>query len=50
MPVPLRSDFDAAALCALARKSKDGAQARRLLALPPFTREQVGPRRLGSAA
>ncbi len=33
MPVPLRSDFDAAALRALARKSKDGPQARRLLAL-----------------
>ena len=33
MPVPLRSDFDAAAVRALARKSKDGPQARRLLAL-----------------
>ena len=33
MPVPLRSDFDAAALRSLARKSKDGPQARRLLAL-----------------
>ena len=33
MPVPLRSDFDAGALCRRARNSKDGPQARRLLAL-----------------
>ena len=33
MPVPLRTDFDATALRAIARKSKDGPQARRLLAL-----------------
>ena len=33
MPVPLRSDFDATALRSMARKSKDGPQARRLLAL-----------------
>ncbi len=33
MPVPLRSDFDAVPLRAIARKSKDGPQARRLLAL-----------------
>ena len=33
MPVPLRSDFDVDGLCAIARKSKDGPQARRLLAL-----------------
>jgi transposase len=33
MPVPLRSDFDADGLRAMARKSKDGPQARRLLAL-----------------
>lgn len=33
MPVPLRGDFDAAALRQMARKSKDGPQARRLLAL-----------------
>ena len=33
MPIPLRSDFDAAALRRIARKSKDGPQARRLLAL-----------------
>jgi len=33
MPIPLRSDFDATRVRAVARKSKDGAQARRLLAL-----------------
>ena len=33
MPVPLRPDFDASALRAIAKKTKDGAQARRLLAL-----------------
>src|SRR5919202_3937045 len=33
MPIPLRGDFDAAAVRAIARKSKDGPQARRLLAL-----------------
>lgn len=33
MPVPLRSDFDAAALRSTARQTKDGPQARRLLAL-----------------
>jgi transposase len=33
MPVPLRTDFDANALRAIARKTKDGPQARRLLAL-----------------
>ena len=33
MPVPLRTDFDAAALRAMARQTKDGPQARRLLAL-----------------
>lgn len=33
MPIPLRSDFDAAAVRAAARRSKDGPQARRLLAL-----------------
>ncbi len=31
--VPLRSDFDAAALRFAAKKTKDAAQARRLLAL-----------------
>ena len=33
MPIPLRNDFDAAALRGLARKTKHGPQARRLLAL-----------------
>ena len=32
-PVPLRPDYDAPALRALARRSKDAAQSRRLLAL-----------------
>src|SRR3982750_2879465 len=33
MPVPLRTDFDADVLRAIARTTKDGPQARRLLAL-----------------
>src|SRR6187200_3747920 len=33
MPIPLRDDFDAATVRVAARKSKDGGQARRLLAL-----------------
>jgi transposase len=33
MPIPLRADFDASALRSWARKTKDGPQARRLLAL-----------------
>src|SRR4030095_8202844 len=33
MPVPLRTDFDADQLRAIARRTKDGPQARRLLAL-----------------
>ena len=33
MPVPLRTDFDADARRAIARTTKDGPQARRLLAL-----------------
>ncbi len=33
MPVPLRGDFDADALRVIARKTKDGPQARRLMAL-----------------
>jgi len=32
MPIPLRTDFDASQLCKIARKMKDGPQARRLLA------------------
>ena len=33
MPIPLRGDFDAQRTRAAAKRSKDGAQARRLLAL-----------------
>ena len=33
MPIPLRADFDAQMVRAAAKRSKDGAQARRLLAL-----------------
>ncbi len=33
MPIPLRSDFDAAQLRGIARRTKDAPQARRLLAL-----------------
>ena len=33
MPIPLREDFDAAALRAIARDSRDAGQTRRLLAL-----------------
>lgn len=33
MPIPLRADFDASQLRLVARKTKDGPQARRLLAL-----------------
>jgi transposase len=33
MPIPLRTDFDAPRVRALAKKTKDGAQARRLLSL-----------------
>ena len=33
MPIPRRSDFDGSAVRRLARQSKDGPQARRLLAL-----------------
>jgi transposase len=33
MPIPLRADFDAPRLRALARRAKDAAQTRRLLAL-----------------
>ena len=33
MPIPIRADFDARMVRAAARRSKDGPQARRLLAL-----------------
>ena len=49
MPVPLRTDFDADAVRALARGTKDGPQARRLLALARFMTGHRAPRRPGSA-
>jgi hypothetical protein len=49
MPVPLRSDFDADGLRAMARKSKDGPQARRLWALAVIYEGRPGPRPPGSA-
>jgi hypothetical protein len=49
-PLPLRSDYDAPALRGLARRSKDAAQSRRLLALAAIydggTRSEAA--RLGS--
>jgi hypothetical protein len=33
MPIPLRADFDARSVRGVAKKAKDGPQARRLLAL-----------------
>jgi putative transposase len=47
MPIPLREDFDAARLRAIACKSKDGPQARRLLALAAI---YEGARRTQAAA
>ncbi len=42
MPIPLRNGFDAAALRGLARKTKHGPQARRLLALAAvYERRQI---------
>ena len=49
MPVPLRTDFYAAVLRAIARQTKDGPQARRLSALAAIYDEQPAPRRPGSA-
>jgi hypothetical protein len=53
MPIALRPDFDAAMVRAAARRSKDGPQARRLLALAAIyegaTRTGVEDRR-GDAA
>ena len=49
MPIPLRSDFDAAALRRLARMSKDGPQARRLLALAASYEGAPGPKPPGLA-
>ena len=47
MPIPLRPDFDAAQLRLEAKRSKDGAQARRLLALAAIYN---GATRTGAAA
>jgi len=49
MPIPLRSDFDASQLRVLARKTKDGPQARRLLALAAIYEAPRAPRQPGSA-
>ena len=38
VPIPLRVDFEAVQLRGLARKTKDGPQARRLLALAAISR------------
>jgi hypothetical protein len=50
MPSPLRGDFDADRLMAAAKLSKDGPQARRLLALAAIYDGPGAPRRRGSAA
>jgi hypothetical protein len=47
MPIPLQSDFDASQVLVEARRSKDGPQARRLLALAAIddgaSRTQAAP-------
>ena len=51
-PIPLRQDFDASELRGLSRRSKDGPQARRLLALAAIfdgaTRNEAAKRRRAS--
>ena len=51
MPIPLRADFDAQMVRSSARRSKDGPQARRLLALAAIyegaMRTQAGQDRRG---
>ena len=47
MPIPLRADFDALRLRAIARGAKDSAQTRRLLALAAI---YDGARRTEAAA
>jgi len=44
MPIPLRADFDAQMVRASARRSKDGPQARRLLALAAILRRREAHR------
>ena len=51
MPIPLRADFDATRLRAVARESKDAGQTRRLLALAAiYDGRDAAPRRRRSAA
>jgi len=50
MPIPIRSDFDAPQLRVFARKTKDGRQVRRLLALAAIMTGRRVRRPLGSAA
>ena len=54
MPIVLRGDFDATMVRAAARRSKDGAQARRLLALAAIydggDTDRGGQDRWGNAA
>ena len=48
-PIPLRQDFEASQLRGLAKKSKDGPQARRLLHLRRSMTVRRAPRRPRSA-
>ena len=50
MPIRLRTDFDARMARAAARRSKDGPQARRLLALAAIYEGASRPRRRRLAA
>ena len=50
MPIPLRADFGAATVRSVAKRSKDGPQARRLLALAAIYEGALAPRRRRSAA
>jgi hypothetical protein len=43
MPIPLRADFDAQMVRSVARRSKDGPQARRLLALAAIHKGATRP-------
>ena len=49
MPIPLRADFDAPRLRAIARGTKNAAQTRRLLALAAVYDGRGGPRQPRSA-
>ena len=49
MPIPLRSDYDAARVRAAARESKNANQVRRLLALAAIYDGRRVPRRRRSA-